>query len=390
MLTFIIYLIVGFVFGLFVYAQMLLPLIYGFPKGLYWYLTGRLRFMGVVRQLVAPLLWTASFFILGFIFQIFAPSVNEFLITNKGFNFGQLLSIFALILNFLSRRGRSDMAEGFYRSTIKTFGILKGPSEKDQICQVHKLVLEFGAMPYSYGYAPVEQWHGTRGFRQAIGKSFPNVETLLPNGRFTKNEKVFFRFASCEECRNEYGLWARIAGFEPHDCAILPRNLADQDLPDVMDRINWNNVADDITYLKEHGKEALQNRVVERMLPFLRKNSEELGRHELSEMDDRRAEGMAPIDDRFTKPGRCEIHSLVLRAVEEKRVVQLVTYSADSLYAKKKAKEVEKDLFPNFEVMVSKVDEEVCGSYLIRFLVCDECLRCRKEYMDKCIKEFRP
>lgn len=231
--------------------------------------------MGVVSQLAAPLLWTASIFILGFLFQIFAPSVNEFLISNTGLIVGQLLSIVALLLNFTSQRGRSDMADDFDRSTIKKYGILEESSKSDQNCQVHKLALEDGAMSYSYGYTPVEQWHRTDGFRQAMSKSFPNVEKLLPNSRFTKNGKPFFNFVSCEECRNEYSRWVRIAGFEPHDCAILQKNLAEPGLPDVMDRINWDVLVDDHSYVRERGEEAFREMVKERMLPRLLKKGDE-------------------------------------------------------------------------------------------------------------------
>jgi len=121
MVLFIVGLILGFVIGLFIYAQMLLPLIYSLPKSIYLYLKSKVSFGAIVMPILPPLFWFVALVVLGFILEAIVPSVNRFLLGNLGFNLGQWLSIGALLLNFLTRKGRQDMADDYNNTTYERF-----------------------------------------------------------------------------------------------------------------------------------------------------------------------------------------------------------------------------------------------------------------------------
>lgn len=118
----ILYLAIGFTIGIFLYAQMLLPLIYGLPRSLYLFLKGELRFMGVVSQFITPAIWVVVLAILGFVFEWLVPWLNRFLITNIPFTVGNWIAVATLLLNFLSSKGRVDMKEDFLKSTYSRYG----------------------------------------------------------------------------------------------------------------------------------------------------------------------------------------------------------------------------------------------------------------------------
>lgn len=117
----IFYLLLGFVIGLFVYAQMLLPLIYGAPKSLFLFAKGKVRFMAIISQLITPIVWFVGLFIFGFIFERIYPPLNKFITSNPAFGFGSILSIGALVLNFLSSKGRQDMYNDYMETTYSRY-----------------------------------------------------------------------------------------------------------------------------------------------------------------------------------------------------------------------------------------------------------------------------
>jgi hypothetical protein len=113
--------ILGFGIGLFIYAQILLPLIYSLPKSIYLFFKGKLKFTAVIFWLVPPLIWLIILIGLGVVFEAVMPSVNRFLTGNAGFHLGQLLAIAALLIKFLSHKGRADIAEEYDRNTDARF-----------------------------------------------------------------------------------------------------------------------------------------------------------------------------------------------------------------------------------------------------------------------------
>lgn len=116
-------LIFGYVVGLFVYAQMILPLVYGAPKSLWLFYKKRVRFLAVLSHLLTSAIWFTGFIVLGFVLQVIAPSINQFLIFNQEFNLGGLLAITSLLLNFLTKQGRNDMSTDYEKTTLQRYGI---------------------------------------------------------------------------------------------------------------------------------------------------------------------------------------------------------------------------------------------------------------------------
>lgn len=130
----ILYVGIGFIVGLFVYAQILLPLIYGLPKTVLLFAKKKVRFAAVVSQLTTPLLWFVFFLIAGFILQSISPNTVRFLVSNPALNAGGWLAIAALLLNFLTRKGRADMKSDFDRWIQKYY--LVQSSERKQIDEI--------------------------------------------------------------------------------------------------------------------------------------------------------------------------------------------------------------------------------------------------------------
>lgn len=113
--------LLGYFIGLFVFAQILLPLLYGVPKSIYLFIHKKIRFFAIISHLITPLIWCIGLIFLGFILEIFAPSINQFLIFNAPFNIGGNLAILSLLLNFLRKEGRLDMAKDYEKTTIARY-----------------------------------------------------------------------------------------------------------------------------------------------------------------------------------------------------------------------------------------------------------------------------
>lgn len=123
-ISFVLTAMLGFVIGIFLYAQLLLPLVYSFPRSLYLFYRGKLKITGVLVTLLTPVIWSFLLIAAGFILQGIFPLAITFALTNAGFNFGQWLSIAALFLNFFSPKGREDMDADFQRVICKRFSKL--------------------------------------------------------------------------------------------------------------------------------------------------------------------------------------------------------------------------------------------------------------------------
>lgn len=113
---------IGFTVGIFIYAQMFLPILYSFPRSIYLYFKGQLRFIAIPLQFVAPIIWTIVLIVFGFLLASFAPSVLAFTQTNSGFLFGTWVSLPVLLFqSFISRKGRADMRADFDQANAKYF-----------------------------------------------------------------------------------------------------------------------------------------------------------------------------------------------------------------------------------------------------------------------------
>ena len=97
---------ISFFLGLFIYANIIFPIFYYLPKSIYLTIRGKLKFFSIIRCLLTPLIWFIIFFALGY----FLPNLiaNKYTLSAAS-NFGQLLSIVALIYNgVFKKKGRED------------------------------------------------------------------------------------------------------------------------------------------------------------------------------------------------------------------------------------------------------------------------------------------
>jgi len=113
--------VLGFVIGLFLYAQILLPLVYSFPLSIYYFLKREVTIGAIFSQFVPLIIWFVVITVLAVILSLIAPAINDFLANDPGFILGQLVSITALLLNFLRPSGRSDMKSDYMQTTFARF-----------------------------------------------------------------------------------------------------------------------------------------------------------------------------------------------------------------------------------------------------------------------------
>lgn len=104
---------VGFAFGLFSGASMVLPLMLGVPRAI-WLLTKRQMRMAVFgRILITPLIWLVGLFVIFFLVGFLWPSTADFISNNTALNLGTSLGWVVIILSPLSAKGRSDFVSDF-------------------------------------------------------------------------------------------------------------------------------------------------------------------------------------------------------------------------------------------------------------------------------------
>lgn len=118
----ILFFVVGLIVGVFVYSQMVLPLIYGLPVATYMVSKGKMRPMGILVQFVTPLIWIIGLMILGFILAIIWPSLGEFLGGNPSFLGGTTIGFFFVLWGLLTKKGRADIRKDFEETTVARYG----------------------------------------------------------------------------------------------------------------------------------------------------------------------------------------------------------------------------------------------------------------------------
>jgi hypothetical protein len=118
---FFVYLLLGFVIWLFIGAQMLLPIIYGLPRSIYHFFKHEVTFMAIISNLATPVIWCLILIVLGFVFELVLPSLNEFLINNPAFGLGQILATIMLLSSLLTKKGRADLNADYESSTLRRF-----------------------------------------------------------------------------------------------------------------------------------------------------------------------------------------------------------------------------------------------------------------------------
>ena len=103
----------GFVFGLFAAAQIVLPILMGLPRAIQLVAKGQMRAAVFGRILVAPIIWLVGLFVVMFVFGFLWPSAAGSLYNNAALNLALWLGTLAIFLSPLSKKARSDFREDF-------------------------------------------------------------------------------------------------------------------------------------------------------------------------------------------------------------------------------------------------------------------------------------
>lgn len=113
--------VLGFAIGLFLYAQVLLPLIYGLPVSVYYFSKREVTVGAIFFQFISPLIWSVVIAVAGLLLHFAAPTIFDFLVNEPGSILGRLVAIAALLFNFVRPSGRGDMKSDYMQSTYSRF-----------------------------------------------------------------------------------------------------------------------------------------------------------------------------------------------------------------------------------------------------------------------------
>lgn len=121
-LSFIVLFIAGIVIGSVVNVQFWMPLIYSLPKSIYLFAKGKVRFMAIPAQFVAPIIWYCILTAIYVSTHAFAPFIHDKILFSPGFTVGWSFSLWGIVTNFFSKKGRADMADDYAKTTLRKFG----------------------------------------------------------------------------------------------------------------------------------------------------------------------------------------------------------------------------------------------------------------------------
>ena len=107
---------IGFAFGLFVTAQIVLPLMLGLPRAIRLVSTRQMRAAVFGRIILTPLIWLVQLAVVTFLVGWFWPSAADWLYNNAALNLSANLGMIAIILSPLSKKCRSDFRADFDKS----------------------------------------------------------------------------------------------------------------------------------------------------------------------------------------------------------------------------------------------------------------------------------
>ena len=119
----------GFIIGLFVTAQIVLPIVLGLPRAIRLVSRGAMRSAVYLRLIATPFVWLLLLAVIPFLVGFFWPSAAAWLDGNAALNGGTWLGIFAIVLSPLSKKSRSDFREDFDRSYARFYTGLAASTE---------------------------------------------------------------------------------------------------------------------------------------------------------------------------------------------------------------------------------------------------------------------
>lgn len=103
----------GFAVGLFVTAQMVLPIMLGLPRAIRLVARKQMRPAVFGAIILTPAIWLVFLGVVTFLVGWFWPKTVEYLYNNTGLNLGTNLGIIAIVLSPLSEEARSDFRHDF-------------------------------------------------------------------------------------------------------------------------------------------------------------------------------------------------------------------------------------------------------------------------------------
>ena len=106
----------GFVIGLFVTAQIALPILLGLPRAIHLVSSGEMRAAVYRRLLFPPVLWIVHLSVILFLVRFFWPSAAAWFETNGALSAGVWLGVVGILLSALSKKSRADFHANFDQS----------------------------------------------------------------------------------------------------------------------------------------------------------------------------------------------------------------------------------------------------------------------------------
>jgi hypothetical protein len=104
----------GLAFGIMWFAFVILPLIYGIPKSLWWVIKRRLKWWAPLKYLVAPIVFCVVTTLVSLALLNWVPSVPTRLMESASFSLAQLIAIgFSFISSIFSSSTRASMKSDF-------------------------------------------------------------------------------------------------------------------------------------------------------------------------------------------------------------------------------------------------------------------------------------
>src|SRR5437899_12285784 len=113
----------GFVIGLFVTAQIALPILLGLPRAIHLVSSGEMRAAVYRRLLFTPVLWIVQLSVILFLVRFFWPSAAAWFETNGALSAGVWLGVVGILLSALSKKCSQDFQADFDQS-YRSFSVL--------------------------------------------------------------------------------------------------------------------------------------------------------------------------------------------------------------------------------------------------------------------------
>lgn len=106
----IIFLTLGFLFGIFYFSTIILSFFYGFPKALLGYFRKELRLKAVLHSLGIFLGWQIFIALIFILMAIFFPRIFDFIETRSGaLSFGSFMGFWYMAASLFRKNAREDL-----------------------------------------------------------------------------------------------------------------------------------------------------------------------------------------------------------------------------------------------------------------------------------------